>query len=291
MPRFVKKLLPYLLLMRLHKPIGIFLLLWPTLWALWIAARGTPDTKILFVFILGTVIMRSAGCVINDIADRNLDGHVARTRQRPLVTGSISLKGALILFGILCCMAFLLILLLNRFTQTLAIVGLLLAIIYPFSKRFTHWPQLVLGAAFGWAVPMAFAAQTNTLPAITWLLYAAAILWPLAYDTMYAMVDREDDRQIGIKSTALLFEQHDRLFIGYIQTLVILLLVMVGWREQLNLYYYLGLLCATLFACYQQYLITEPLPDRCFKAFLNNNWFGLAVFLGLWTASHPFFLT
>jgi len=281
MPVLINRLLPYLQLMRLHKPIGIFLLLWPTLWALWIAAHGIPDITILLIFISGTIIMRSAGCVINDIADRHFDGHVARTRQRPLVTGMVSLKAALILFGLLCSLAFILILLLNRFTQILAIVGLLLTIIYPFCKRFTHWPQLVLGAAFGWAVPMAFAAQTNALPATAWLLYAAAILWPLAYDTMYAMVDREDDRQIGVKSTALLWEKHDRLFIGGIQALVILLLMVVGWWEHFNRYYYLGLLGATLFACYQQYLIMAQLPERCFRAFLNNHWFGLVVFLGI----------
>lgn len=285
MPLLKNRLLPYLRLMRLHKPIGIFLLLWPTLWALWIAAKGIPDLTVLVIFLLGTILMRSAGCVINDIADRNFDGYVKRTCQRPLITGEVSLKEALILFGVLCGMAFILILFLNRFTQLLAVIGLLLAIIYPFTKRFTYWPQLVLGATFGWAVPMAFAAQSNTLPATAWILYAAAILWPLAYDTMYGMADREDDRKIGIKSTALLFAQYDRLFIGIIQILVFLLMLIVGCLEQLNPPYYLGLLGAALFAIYQQHLIKQQLPENCFKAFLNNNWLGFIIFLGLFIAN------
>lgn len=284
MSTLIKRIRAYGHLMRLDKPIGIFLLLWPTLWALWIAARGIPNLTVLLVFILGTVIMRSAGCVINDIADRHIDGHVARTCERPLVTGAVSLPEALWLFVGLCGCALLLLPFLNRFTQLLSIIGLLLSIIYPFTKRFTYWPQLVLGAAFGWAVPMAFAAQTNTLTPTTWLLFLVAILWPLAYDTLYAMVDREDDRQIGIKSTALLFEQYDRLFIGVIQTIVILLLLLVGYWESLNYYYYLGLFGATLFIIYQHYLIKERKPAQCFQAFLNNNWLGFTLFLSLLVA-------
>lgn len=271
----------YARLMRLHKPIGILLLLWPTLWALWLAAHGLPDIKVLIIFILGVVIMRSAGCVINDIADRNFDGHVARTQQRPLVTGAVTLKEALVLFSLLCCGALILFFFLNRFTQYLAIVALLLAIIYPFSKRYTHWPQLVLGVAFGWAVPMAFVAQTNQLTSTAWLLFLVAILWPLAYDTIYGMVDREDDRKIGIKSTALLFEKWDRLFVGVIQITVLLLLIRVGMLEKLAAWYYLSLVIAALLMGYQQYLIKGRNPAKCFKAFLNNNWVGLVIFLGL----------
>lgn len=276
-----EKITVYCQLMRLHKPIGIFLLLWPTLWALWLAAHSLPDTKILIIFIVGTVIMRSAGCVINDIADRHFDGHVKRTRERPLVTGRVTLKEAISLFLLLCCSAFILILFLNSFTQLLAIGGLCLAILYPFTKRFTYWPQLVLGAAFGWAVPMAFAAQTNTLSTTAWALFMIAILWPLAYDTIYAMVDREDDRLIGIKSTALLFESYDRLFIGIIQVIIIVLLWLIGQWQQLGYSYYVGLALGTLHFIYQQYLIKDRIPERCFKAFLSNNWFGLIIFIGL----------
>lgn len=281
MTLFSKRLNPYLRLMRLHKPIGIFLLLWPTLWALWLASAGKPDLTLLLIFILGTIIMRSAGCVINDIADRHFDGHVTRTRERPLVTGEVSLQSALWLFAGLCCCAFLLILFLNRFTQSLAVAALGLASIYPFTKRITYWPQLVLGAAFGWAVPMAYAAQANQLPLSAWLLFAAAVLWPLAYDTIYAMVDREDDRKLAIKSTALLLEQYDRLFIGVIQISVLILLALVGLLKQLKYYYFLGLAGAALLTAYQQYLIKDRLPAKCFKAFLNNNWLGLIIFIGL----------
>lgn len=272
---------PYLQLMRLHKPIGILLLLWPTLWALWLGARGLPNLITLSVFILGVVIMRSAGCVINDIADRHFDGHVQRTRTRPLVTGAVSIKQALILFAGLCCCAALLLLFLNRFTQYLSIAALALAIVYPFTKRLTYWPQLVLGAAFGWAVPMAYAAQLNTLPTSAWWVFAAAVLWPLAYDTMYAMVDREDDRQLPIKSTALLFEKYDRLFIGIIQVLTLGCLVIAGLVEHLRHWYYIGLAAAALLAVYQQYLIKDQIPANCFRAFLNNNGFGLAIFAAL----------
>ena len=270
----------YLLLMRLHRPIGILLLLWPTLWALWIAGQGHPDLKVLIIFILGVVVMRSAGCVINDIADRNFDGHVERTKNRPLVTGQVSLREAVILFLLLCIVALLLVLQLNVFTIKLSFIGLALAIIYPFTKRYIYWPQFVLGLAFAWGVPMAFAAQLNTIPVIAWWVFLAAVLWPIAYDTMYAMADREDDKLIGIKSTALLFGQYDRLIIGFIQVLVLLLLLFIGWQLKLNFIYFISLLIALILVGYQQFLIKNREPKQCFRAFLNNNWFGLVVFLG-----------
>jgi 4-hydroxybenzoate polyprenyltransferase len=280
----MNKFLNYLRLMRLHRPIGIFLLLWPTLWALWLAGHGHPDIKNITIFILGVVVMRSAGCVINDFADRNIDGLVARTRDRPLATRVVTTRAALGLFLILCLLALLLVLQLNLLTIELSVVALVLAIIYPFTKRYTHWPQIVLGAAFAWAVPMAFAAQTNTLPTTAWLLFLAALFWPVAYDTMYAMADREDDQKIGIKSTAILFGRYDRLWIGIFQLLVLALLSYVGLREHLGIIYFVALLLAASLAVYQQYLIKNRNPQNCFRAFLNNNWFGLVIFLGIFFA-------
>jgi 4-hydroxybenzoate polyprenyltransferase len=271
----------YLLLMRLHRPIGVYLLLWPTLWALWIAGQGRPDWKIIVIFILGVVVMRSAGCVINDIADRNFDGHVARTKNRPLITGQVTLREAKILFIILCAIALLLVLQLNIFTIKLSLIGLALAIIYPFTKRYTYWPQLILGMAFGWAVPMAFAAQLNHIPAVGWWLFIVALLWPLAYDTLYAMVDREDDKLIGVKSTALLFGRHDRLMVGLIQLVVLILLATIGWVLQLKILYFVSLLIVAGLIFYQLWLIKARDPQRCFRAFLNNHWLGLVVFLGI----------
>ncbi|CAM4462314.1 MAG: 4-hydroxybenzoate octaprenyltransferase [Legionellaceae bacterium] len=279
-------LIPYLQLMRLNKPIGIYLLLWPTLWALWIAAKGIPNLTILFIFILGVIITRSAGCVINDIADRHYDPFVKRTHLRPLATGDISVKNALLLFIFLCSLGLILIYFLNPLTQKLSLIALLLLIIYPFSKRYTYWPQLILGAAFGWAIPMAFAAQTNSIPLNAWLLYSCAILWPLAYDTMYAMVDSDDDKKIGIKSTALLFETYESLFIGIIQTLLIILLVIVGIVEKLNFFYYFSLIVGSFFFIYQYFLLKKRIPEKCFNAFLNNNWFGLVFFLGIMASTH-----
>ena len=267
--------------MRLHKPIGIYLLLWPTLWALWIAGEGRPDLLVLLVFVLGVALMRSAGCVINDYADRDFDQHVARTRDRPIVAGEVSPAEALLLFFSLSTAAFLLVLLMNSLTVWLSLAGGLLAASYPFMKRYTHLPQVYLGAAFGWAVPMAFAAQTGEVPRTAWLLFIATVLWATAYDTMYGMVDREDDRKIGVKSTAILFGDADRAIIGVIQLLALFALALTGQAAGLGAYYYFGLLLAAGLALYQQFLIRERRPEQCFKAFLNNNWFGAVVFAGI----------
>ena len=276
-----QRLYQYYLLTRLHRPIGIFLLLWPMLWALWIASKGRPDWLVLVVFVLGVVLMRSAGCVINDYADRTIDAQVRRTANRPLATGRVSSREALMLFGVLCLLAFGLVLLMNDLTILLSLIGLLLAASYPFAKRYTHLPQLHLGAAFGWAVPMAFAAQTNSVPQIAWLLFVATVLWATAYDTMYAMVDRADDLRIGVKSTAILFGAADRFIIAALQLMLLVILIAVGLQLKLGVYYYLGLSTACGLAVYQQYLIRHRDPSECFRAFLNNNYFGLAVFSGI----------
>ncbi|MDH5181084.1 MAG: 4-hydroxybenzoate octaprenyltransferase [Gammaproteobacteria bacterium] len=275
------RLYQYWLLMRFHKPIGIFLLLWPTLWALWIASAGKPDWHVMFVFVTGVVLMRAAGCVINDYADRNIDLHVARTNTRPLTAGQVSAKEALILFVVLCLTAFGLVLTLNTFTILLSFGGAALAIIYPFMKRYTHLPQVVLGMAFGWAVPMAFAAQTNEVPRVAWMLYVLAIIWPVIYDTMYAMVDREDDLKIGVKSTAILFGDADRIIIAGLQLILFAGFWLLGKQLELGFSYYFGLFLAAILAAYHQYLIRDRHPAACFKAFLHNNWLGAAIFLGL----------
>jgi 4-hydroxybenzoate polyprenyltransferase len=236
---------------------------------------------VLMVFILGVVLMRSAGCVINDFADREIDGHVQRTRDRPLAAGRVSELEARLLFLLLCLLAFGLVLLLNTLTIMLSFVGALLAATYPFMKRVTHLPQVYLGAAFGWSVPMAFAAQTGSVPPIAWLLFTATVLWATAYDTMYAMVDREDDLVLGVKSTAILFGDADRQIIAIIQVMVLVCLLMIGYQAQLGLYYYGGVLVAAALAAYQQGLIRYREREGCFRAFLNNNWFGAAVFTGL----------
>ena len=269
------------LLMRLDKPIGIFLLLWPALWALLIAGEGQPDALVLVVFILGVILMRSAGCVINDFADRDIDGHVQRTRERPLAAGRVSELEAKLLFVLLCLLAFGLVLLLNPLTIMLSFVGALLAATYPFMKRVTHLPQVYLGAAFGWSVPMAFAAQTGSVPPIAWLLFTATVLWATVYDTMYAMVDRDDDLVLGVKSTAILFGDADRQIIGVIQVMLLICLLMVGHQAELGLYSYAGVFIAAGMAVYQQGLIRYREREGCFRAFLNNNWFGAAVFTGL----------
>ncbi len=271
----------YAHLMRLHRPIGILLLLWPTLWALWIAADGWPHPLVLFVFVIGVVLMRSAGCVINDYADRHFDPHVQRTRDRPLAAGKVSEKEALILFVVLCAVSFLLVLLMNWLTIALSVVGVLLAASYPFMKRHTHLPQVYLGAAFGWAIPMAYAAQTGEITRIAWLLFLANVLWATVYDTMYGMVDREDDLKIGVKSTAILFGNADRAIIGILQLVLLLGLLLVGQGANLGRYYYFSLLIATALALYQQYLIKDRVPALCFQAFLNNNWFGAVIFAGI----------
>ena len=276
-----ERFLHFALLTRFDKPIGTFLLLWPTLWALWIAGSGKPDSDVTIVFVLGVILMRAAGCIINDYADRDIDGKVARTRQRPLVTGKISKKAALLLFAGISLMAFGLVLTLNWLTIGLSLVAVVLAVIYPFMKRYTYMPQAFLGLAFGWSVPMAFAAQSGSLPDVTWLLLTATVLWATAYDTLYAMVDREDDLQVGVKSTALLFGEADTLIIGVIQGTFILTLLIVGNKLDLGMFYYLGLVAATVLLIYQQFLIRDREPDQCFKAFLNNNWVGLAIFAGI----------
>jgi len=275
------RLTQYAQLMRLNRPIGIFLLMWPMLWALWIASEGSPDLLVLVVFASGVVLMRSAGCVINDYADRNFDPHVERTRDRPIAAGRVRPKEALALFAVLCLTAFGLVLLMNRLTIMLSFVGVVLAVLYPFMKRYTHLPQVFLGMAFGWAVPMAFAAQTGDVPKVAWLLFVATVLWATAYDTIYGMVDREDDLKIGVKSTAILFGEADRVIIATIQLLLLAALSMVGQTAGLGGYYYFGLLLAAGLALYQQYLIRERDPGACFQAFLNNNWFGAAVFSGI----------
>ena len=271
----------YAMLMRLHRPIGILLLLWPTLWGLWFAAGGVPDLHVLAVFVTGVVLMRSAGCVINDYADRDFDPHVARTQDRPIAAGRVSPREALVLFGVLCLIAFALVLTLNRLTVALAIIAALLAAIYPFTKRVTNLPQFWLGAAFGWAIPMAFAAQTGTVPPLAWLLFAANVFWAVAYDTAYAMADREDDLRVGVKSTAILFGSWDRamIFLHHVATLV--LLAVAGVQTGQGMFFYTGLVVAATLALYQQRLIRDRVPEQCFSAFLNNNWFGLAVFAGL----------
>jgi len=277
----INRLEQYSLLIRLDRPIGIYLVLWPTLWSLWIAAKGWPDTQVLLVFIAGVFLMRSAGCAINDYADRDIDPHVARTRNRPVAAGRISPKEALAVFGGLSLAAFSLVLLMNTLTIYMSVVGILLAISYPYMKRFHYMPQVHLGAAFGWSAPMAFTAQANEITAVTWLLFMATVLWATAYDTMYAMADREDDLKIGVKSTAILFGEADRLIIGLLQGLLILDLILIGSSAKLGLFFYTGLAIASCFSVYQQYLIKDRNPQKCFKAFLNNNGFGFFVFAGV----------
>ncbi|MFP4683084.1 MAG: 4-hydroxybenzoate octaprenyltransferase [Ectothiorhodospira sp.] len=278
------RLIQYALLARLHRPIGTLLLLWPTLWALWIAAEGPPDPLILFVFVGGVFLMRAAGCAMNDFADRHIDAHVSRTRDRPLACRRVRPAEAVGVAMVLAFLAFCLVLLTNPLTVALSVVGVLLAGTYPFMKRYHHLPQVHLGVAFGWGVPMAFAAQTGALPPpVAWLIFFITVLWATAYDTMYAMVDRPDDLRIGVKSSAILFGDADRGVIGALQGLVLLGLMLLGQQAGLGGWYALGLVAAAGLALYQQYLIHDRVPGPCFKAFLNNNWFGAAVFLGLLT--------
>lgn len=277
----IPRLTQYALLMRLHRPIGIFLLLWPTLWGLWFAAHGRPDVHVLAVFVLGVVLMRSAGCVINDYADRDVDPHVERTRTRPIAAGLVQPRTALVLFAALCLIAFGLVLTLNGLTILLSVIGAFLAASYPFLKRYTHLPQFYLGAAFGWSIPMAFAAQTGEVPLLAWVLFAANVCWSVAYDTAYAMVDRDDDVRVGVKSTAILFGRHDRALIGVFHAATLALLVVGGVIAGRGVYYYVGLAAAAVFAAYQQSLLRGRTRDGCFRAFLNNNRFGAAVFAGL----------
>lgn len=276
-----QRLIEYVRLTRLDRPIGIYLVLWPTLWGLWVAAQGVPQPLVLTVFLAGVVLMRSAGCAINDYADREIDLHVGRTKERPLARRAITPKEALGVFLVLSLIAFVLVLQLNRLTIFLSVPAVLLAASYPFMKRYTHLPQAYLGVAFGWAVPMAFAAETGEIPSAAWLWFAATVLWALAYDTMYAIADREDDLKIGVKSTAILFGRFDRLAIGVIQLLVLVVLVLAGWQFELRWPYYVGLVLASGFSIYQQYLIRRRDPKRSFRAFLNNHYFGMVVFAGI----------
>lgn len=269
-----------LALIRFDKPIGTLLLLWPTLTALWIAADGVPSPKLLAIFILGTFLMRSAGCIVNDLADRHLDGAVKRTRGRPLVTGQVTVLQARVLFVLLCLASFGLVLLTNPLTVLLSVFGLLLAATYPFMKRFTHWPQVVLGAAFSWAIPMAFAAQLEELPSALWLLYMGNLLWTMVYDTEYAMVDRDDDLKVGIKSTAVLFGDADRLVIGALQGLALLAWLLAGQRFGLGTPWFLAVAAAAGLFAWHQAMIRQRERDACFRAFRHNNWVGLILFTG-----------
>ena len=271
----------FLALIRFHRPIGTYLLLWPALWALWFAAEGMPDLKLLLIFSLGTFLMRSAGCAINDFADRKIDGQVSRTAGRPIATGRIRPGEALACAALLSFVAFLLVLLTNTLTIALSFVALALAACYPFMKRYTHLPQLVLGMAFSWGIPMAFAAQQQALPNGLWLIYLAAVLWTLVYDTFYAMVDRPDDLKIGVKSTAILFGDYDRIITAAVQLVVIALLFAVGDAFQRGVFYYLGLLAAAALFVYQQYLIRHREGENCFNAFLNNHYAGGLIFAGI----------
>ena len=275
------RLLAYLRLMRMDRPIGAFLLLWPTLWALWLAGSGNPDPDVVVIFIVGTFLMRAAGCVINDYADRGFDAHVERTTTRPLATGELSEKSALILFAVLLVISFLLVLLLNWQTIALSLGGALVAIAYPFVKRISNLPQLVLGIAFSWGIPMAYTALTRTLPIEAWIIFLGNFFWIVAYDTQYAMVDREDDLRIGVKSTAILFGKFDRFIIALLQLAMLITMTFLGIRMGLSWHYYLGLSLAAGFAIYQQTLCFNQERERCFAAFLNNNWLGAMIFFGI----------
>ena len=271
----------YVRLTRLDRPIGVFLLLWPALWALWLAGEGQPPWPVVAIFLAGVLLMRSAGCAINDFADRHLDGGVARTRDRPLVTGQVRPGEAIGVFLVLSLAAFLLVLLLDWQTIALSVVALGLTVLYPFMKRYTHLPQLFLGTAFGWAVPMAYSAVTGAIPPVAWTLFGATLIWALIYDTQYAMVDRGDDRNLGIKSSALLFGRADRLIIGLLQLIFLALMAGIGLAAGRGLWYFAGLTLAGFLAGYHQYLIRHREPARCFEAFLSNNYLGMVLFVGL----------
>lgn len=276
------KLRAYGALTRLNKPIGIYLLLWPVLWALWLSSDGHPDPHVFIVFVLGTILTRSAGCAINDFADRNFDGHVKRTKDRPLVTGAVDPIEAIAICGGLGLVALGLALTLNPIAQLLTVVGGVLVVTYPFFKRFFPLPQFYLGVAFTWSVPMAFAAQTGVFPPrIAWVMFMAGLLWTMAYDTMYAMVDREDDKKLGIRSSAILFGDADRSIIGIMQLMTLLAMWLIGNEMEMGLWYGLGIATAALFALYQQLLIRQRKPEDCFRAFLNNNYFGMSIFIGI----------
>ncbi|WP_218723060.1 4-hydroxybenzoate octaprenyltransferase [Pseudomonas bubulae] len=279
--RFNPRAWDFIQLTRMDKPIGIYLLLWPTLWALWVAAKGVPSLGNLLIFVLGVVLTRAAGCVINDFADRKVDGHVKRTEQRPMASGKISSKEALVFFALLMGVSFLLVLCTNAPTIWLSFGALALAATYPFMKRYTYYPQVVLGAAFSWGIPMAFTAETGSLPAAAWLLYIANLLWTVAYDTYYAMTDRKDDLKIGVKSTAILFGDADRVIILSLQGLALGCLLLAGSHFELGGWFHLGLLAAAGCFVWEFWYTRDRDPQRCFKAFLHNHWAGLAIFVGI----------
>jgi 4-hydroxybenzoate polyprenyltransferase len=280
-PGFANQLRSYVQLMRLDKPVGVWLLLWPTLWALWLAGEGHPDGGVFIVFFFGVIVMRSAGCVLNDFADRNIDPHVSRTRARPLATGAVAPAEALTLFFALSLIAVGLAAMLNRPAQVLAIVAAALTIMYPFIKRFVSIPQFVLGAAFGWAVPMAFAAQTGQTEQLAWLVFGSALIWAVIYDTFYAMVDRSDDLRLGVKSTAILFGDADLFVIGGLQVLMLLALILMGQMADLGGWYLASVAVAALLMAYHQWLARDRHPDGCFKAFQHNHYIGMAIFIGI----------
>ena len=271
----------YWRLMRMHRPIGVWLLLWPTLWAIWIASAGRPDPKVFLILVLGTIVVRAAGCVINDFVDRKIDPKVARTADRPLATGEVAPVEALILFGALMVIALGLVLGLNRLTLMFAFAGAFLTVVYPFTKRFLSTPQFVLGIAFSWGVPMAFAATAGDVPRVGWLLVLATVIWVVAYDTQYAMTDRPDDIKIGVRSTAILFGDLDRVFVAGLQALFLASLVLVGHSADMGPWYYGGLAAAGVFCLYQAYLIKERDVVQSFRAVLNNAWLGGAIFAGI----------
>ena len=271
----------YIRLMRLNKPIGTYLLLWPTYWALFLSAKGWPDIDLLIIFTLGVLVMRSAGCVINDYADRNIDQNIARTKDRPLITGEVSPKSALRLFVFLLIIAFGLVLLTNALTIKLSLIALALATLYPFTKRWTHLPQVVLGVAFGMSVPMAFSAQTGSIPVSAGWIFLATIVWTLIYDTFYAMADRDEDIKIGVKSTAILFAKYDQIFITFLQILLIIVFVVIGNLFDLGSIYYFSLVIILIFMIYHQLLMKKRQKELFFKAFLNNNFIGMTAFIGI----------
>lgn len=271
----------YLRLMRVDRPVGTYLVAWPALWSLWLAADGIPPLTLLAVFLVGAFLMRSAGCVINDYADRNIDQHVERTKNRPLALNEINAGEALTLFVILCALAACLLLFTNTKTAALAVLAAVITTLYPFMKRHTHLPQLVLGMAFSCAVPMAFAAVSDDVPCVAWLLYIAVVFWVISYDTFYAMVDRDDDLKIGVKSTAILFGRHDRTLIALFQILFVILMIAVGLITQRHIVYFIGLLLAGVLFIYQQTSTSQRSKEKCFGAFLNNNYVGMVIFIGI----------
>jgi 4-hydroxybenzoate polyprenyltransferase len=271
----------YLRLMRFDKPIGIYLLLWPTLWALFLAEKGIPQIDLLIIFTLGVIVMRAAGCVINDYADRKIDKFVERTKNRPITSGELSAKSALWLFLVLILVAFQLVLMTNFLTIKIALLAVLLAIIYPFTKNYTHFPQFILGLAFAMSVPMAFAATNNYISSSAWWLFTAAVIWTVIYDTIYAIADREEDLQIGIKSTAVLFKKFDKLIIAILQILLLLVLIKIYIVFDLTIYYNIALILSGFLMIYHQYLIKDRKKEKCLKAFLNNNYIGMLIFIGI----------